>query len=245
MLQQPRSEERAVCKVVPRKKERGGLRSQKREASATISRFFISVGVGWLLLCGTAQLVWTQRKVGCYTTIIYLWRWYILDSFWKFVLLPMEMEADMKRYNGTRRSSIMDEDDAMQEEVRNLESMHMDEDDDNVGPENNRHKHNHLHSREIWQQQHTGSPPNLVRNKFFIPEERERATRTPPLPSAWAVKNMLSQPFNVEEKEMPAIDENRVDAAGTQHFSTMTTPATLKLNLLALHYIEKHYRHLA
>jgi hypothetical protein len=50
------------------------------------------------------------------------------------------------------------------------------------------------------------------------PQERQQATHTPPLPSAWAVKSLLMSPhpgFDPDEKEMPAIDRRRVDAAGT------------------------------
>ena len=43
-------------------------------------------------------------------------------------------------------------------------------------------------------------------------EQREKAVRTPPLPSAWAVQNLLTQPLC--DKEMPAIDETRIDATG-------------------------------
>lgn len=63
------------------------------------------------------------------------------------------------------------------------------------------------------------STPNERRPFPRTPQERQQATRTPPLPSAWAVKSLLmSHPgYDPDEKEMPAIDRRRVDAAGTVH----------------------------
>ena len=60
------------------------------------------------------------------------------------------------------------------------------------------------------------STPNERRPFPRTPQERQQATRTPPLPSAWAVKSLLmSHPgYDPDEKEMPAIDRRRVDAAG-------------------------------
>lgn len=63
------------------------------------------------------------------------------------------------------------------------------------------------------------STPNERRPFPRTPQERQQATRTPPLPSAWAVKSLLmSHPgYDPDEKEMPAIDRRRVDAAGSLH----------------------------
>lgn len=49
--------------------------------------------------------------------------------------------------------------------------------------------------------------------------ERQHTTRTPPLPSAWTVKSFITAPIVPgfvldEDKEMPALDPRRVDAAG-------------------------------
>jgi hypothetical protein len=65
------------------------------------------------------------------------------------------------------------------------------------------------------------STPNERRPFPRTPQERQQATRTPPLPSAWAVKSLLmSHPgYDPDEKEMPAIDRRRVDAAGTRQSS--------------------------
>lgn len=60
-----------------------------------------------------------------------------------------------------------------------------------------------------------GQAPVQKMHTGLTREQREKAVRTPPLPSAWAVQSLLSQPLSAADKEMPAIDETRVDAVGT------------------------------